>query len=293
MIEPERKSVSLAGGALSFLEWENTGLGLHFAHANGFNAQTYKSLLQPLSGRFHILASDARGHGFSTLPAPPGYAKGWACFRDDLIALLDALEAGPVLLAGHSMGGIASLMAAAARPDLVAGLVLVEPVFVPRFAHLLMTLARWTGREGTGFDLATRAARRRDVFASAEEMEKSYRGRGAFKFWPDNVLHDYVAGGTVPTEDGRIRLSCAPRVEAESFASTPIAAYRLASRIACPVTLIHGLGPGSTCRAEVARQFTRRKADTRVVAVEGAGHFLPMERPEMLRAEINRMADSL
>ena len=41
---------------MSTLEWENDGPALHFAHANGFNAQTYQSLLQPLSGRFHIHA---------------------------------------------------------------------------------------------------------------------------------------------------------------------------------------------------------------------------------------------
>ena len=36
---------------------------LHWAHANGFNGQTYAPLLAPLAERFDIYAWDARGHG--------------------------------------------------------------------------------------------------------------------------------------------------------------------------------------------------------------------------------------
>lgn len=292
MIEPVRKDLSLADGAISTLEWGGDGPLLHFAHANGFNAQTYTSLLQPLSGRFHIVASDARGHGFSRLPTPDGFAAGWACFRDDLIGLLDGLAAGPAILAGHSMGGVMSLMAAAMRPDLVAGLVLVEPVFVPAMAPMMMRLSRIMRREAEPH-LADRAAKRRDVFDSADEIERSYRGRGAFKHWPDTMLHDYVEGGSVMTEDGRVRLACSPRVEAACFRSAPVARYRLASQIRCPVTLIHGEGPGSTCSPASARAFAKRKPDTRIVALKGVGHFLPMQRPEVVREEINALADRI
>lgn len=292
MIEPVRKSLSLADGAISYLEWGGDGPLLHFAHANGFNAQTYTSLLQPLSGRFHIVASDERGHGFSLLPTPEGFAAGWTQFRDDLIALLDALDAGPAILAGHSMGGTMSLMAAALRPERVQGLVLVEPVFVPAMAPMMMRLSRIMKRDAEPH-LADRAAKRRDVFASADEVERSYRGRGAFKFWPDLMLHDYVAGGTVPTEDGRVRLACSPRVEAACFRAAPVAKYRLAAQVQCPVTLIHGEGAGSTCSPASARAFAQRKPGTRVVALKGVGHFLPMQKPEIVREEINALADRI
>ncbi len=295
-IAPERKWLSLADGEASYLEWdgggrENKGGTLHFAHANGFNAQTYQRLLQPLAGRFRILASDARGHGLSRLPAPPGFAAGWTVYRDDLIALLERLGGGPALLAGHSMGAIASLMVAAARPELVRALVLVEPVFVPPLAPLLRRLRNFRGALGP--DLAARAARRRDVFDSTDEMEQSYHGRGVFSRWPDAILHDYVAGGAVLRADGRVQLACAPRIESENFASTPTGIYRLARRLTCPVTLIHGLGPGSTCRPAEAQAFVQRKPDTHVVALKHIGHFLPMQRPQIVREEIKAMADRL
>jgi pimeloyl-ACP methyl ester carboxylesterase len=63
MTEPVRKTVALPDGDVSCLEWPGNGTPLHFAHATGFNAETYRSLLQPLAETFHIFAGDARGHG--------------------------------------------------------------------------------------------------------------------------------------------------------------------------------------------------------------------------------------
>ena len=79
----------------------------------------------------------------------------------------------------------------------------------------------------------------------------------------------------------------------KTFASSPVAIYRLARRLTCPVTLIRGTGPGSTCEISEARAFLRRKPDTRDVPVKGVGHFLPMQRPRIVREEINAMADRL
>ena len=46
---------------------------------------------------------------------------------DDLASVITGLAAGPCLLAGHSWGGILVQLLAFRRPDLVAGLVLVDP----------------------------------------------------------------------------------------------------------------------------------------------------------------------
>lgn len=47
-------------------------------------------------------------------------------WREDAVALIDSLE-GPVIPVGSSMGGWVALLAAVARPERVAGLVLVNP----------------------------------------------------------------------------------------------------------------------------------------------------------------------
>ncbi len=288
-----RKTAQLPDGTISYLEWENDGPALHFAHANGFNALTYRTLLEPLTQRLHVHASDLRGHGLTTLPTPPGLAKGWRIYRDDLIRFAEMLPQRPLVLAGHSMGATASTMLAALRPDLVRGLILIEPVFVPTLLSAFDTVAMKFGIVPRGYDLVEKAARRREFFPSVDAAFATYRGRSIFKLWPDAQLRDYLDGGMLPTDDGQVRLACAPRWEAEDFRETPLFVPGLARQIVCPVTLLHGDQPGSTCRDSQAAIFLRRKPDTRVVKVRGAGHFLPMEMPDLVREEIERLVSAL
>lgn len=288
MSQPERHTLALSDGNISYLEWTGGGPTLHFAHATGFNAETYAPLLTPLSARMRILASDARGHGFSTLRTAPRLARDWKIFRADLARFLEAAAAGPVILAGHSMGATVSAMIAALWPDRVKGLILLEPVLVPKILHFV----RWVPLRPPSMDLASRAERRRTTFASFDAARVSYLGRGAFRTWPEEFLVAYLKGGLIPTGNGsEMRLACAPSWEAQTFRSTPIGAVGLARRIRCPVTLLyaeHSTPPESECRA-----FARRHGNTRLIKVPGTTHFLPMERPDLVREEIERLAQPL
>jgi len=289
MIEPVRKTLSLPDGDVSCLEWPANGPPLHFAHATGFNAETYRTLLAPLAGQFHICASDARGHGFTTLPANPERDANWTTYRDDLVQLLDGLAGPPVILAGHSMGATTSLMAAALRPARVAGVVLIEPVMVPWRAWLLSHLPKFLGLNKMP-NLADRAEQRRDRFPSYDTALAAYRGRGAFKSWPEDVLADYLKGGLkIDPTTGEARLACAPVWEAATFRATAYNVARLARTISCPLTVIYGT-INSTCRDHGAQELSREHKGTRVVKVDGASHFLPMEKPEIVRAELARFA---
>src|ERR1700742_937636 len=163
MSEPQREAMKLWDGEVSYLEWALRAPALLFSHATGFNAQTYRSLLQPLSERLHIYATDARGHGFTSLPATPGAAEGWTIYRDDMVRFLDGLDGRPMILAGHSMGATTSVLAALHRPDLVRALVLIEPVFAP--AKWSWTYIRDRLKSGANnHPMADRAERRRDTF---------------------------------------------------------------------------------------------------------------------------------
>ena len=78
-----------------------------------------------------VLAPDLRGRGRSSeLPGPYGMAAHVA----DLVALLDQVAAGPVVLGGHSMGAYVAARLAADHPERVSSLVLVDgglPLPVP------------------------------------------------------------------------------------------------------------------------------------------------------------------
>ena len=71
---PVRKPIRMWDGDVSVLAWETAGAkapAVHFAHANGFNALTYRTLFDELSIFMRVYASDLRGHGQSTLAANP------------------------------------------------------------------------------------------------------------------------------------------------------------------------------------------------------------------------------
>ncbi|MEI9932686.1 MAG: alpha/beta hydrolase [Rhizomicrobium sp.] len=219
MNNPSRQTLARDEGGVSQLVWDGGEPLLHFAHATGFNAETYRGMLSPLADRFRIVASDARGHGSTTLPAQPGMPRGWKIFRDDLIAILDRVAPQGAILAGHSMGGAVSLMAAAARPGKVRALVLIEPVLMPQSLWWRMMLARF-GLRPSEPGLAERALKRRDVFPSLEMALAAYRGRGAFKTWPKKP-----SPTTSKAALSRSRvvsgLRCRPAWESECFRSAP------------------------------------------------------------------------
>ena len=102
---------------------------VHFAHATGFNAETYRGLLDDLHASLDVYLMDARGHGRSTAVADPKRLRSWRPYREDLEAFVETLRQ-PLVLAGHSMGATVSLELAAARPNLVKGLVLIDPVII-------------------------------------------------------------------------------------------------------------------------------------------------------------------
>ena len=287
MNNPSRQTLALGQGGVSQLVWENDKPLLHFAHATGFNAETYRGLLSPLADRFRIVASDARGHGSTTLPAEPGMPRGWKIFRDDLVAVLDRIAPQGAILAGHSMGGAVSLMAAAARPEKVKALVLIEPVLMPRSLWWRMMLARF-GLRSSEPGLAERALKRRDVFPSLEMVMAAYRGRGAFKTWPEEIIADYINGGFEAYEGG-FRLRCKPQWESEIFRSAPFGVSRFAAQVRCPLTIIHGAYGSTSSEGELA-VIKRLCSSARIVTEKGASHFLPMEYPQAVRDEIVAIA---
>ena len=75
------------------------------------------------SGR-SFLRFDYSGHGESDGDFAEGTITAW---REDALAAIDGLTEGPLLLVGSSMGAWIAVLATLARPERVAGLVLVAP----------------------------------------------------------------------------------------------------------------------------------------------------------------------
>jgi len=119
----EEFDVPVAGGRLRVCRWPGDGPVVLAAHGITANALSWTRVAEELAGRVQLVAPDLRGRaGSAGLPGPYGMAAHAA----DLIAVADHLGLDRVALAGHSMGGFVVAGTAAAYPDRVSAVLLVD-----------------------------------------------------------------------------------------------------------------------------------------------------------------------
>jgi pimeloyl-ACP methyl ester carboxylesterase len=279
---PVQRMVALPsrGGEMAYLDFgpAERPADVVFSHANGFNARTYRAILEPLADEMRILAIDLRGHGASTLPTVIEGRAGWSEMEADLLAFLDAVVDHPVVLAGHSMGGTTSLLAAAAEPARVKRLALFDPVVMPKEA-----LA--SSETIAGSPLVQGALRRRAVFPSKQAVVEAYAGRGAFRSWTPEMIADYVEAGFRETADGEVTLTCTPEWEASNFRTHNYDPWRAFAESRCPID-IRRAELASTCRTEGREAELTADGRITIETVPGTSHFLPMERPDVVAASL-------
>ncbi|KOR36008.1 MULTISPECIES: alpha/beta fold hydrolase [Planktothricoides] len=92
---------------------------------HGFGASTdhWRKNIQELQQDFEVWAIDLIGFGRS---AKPKWVYGGELWRDQLHDFIQAQIGSPVVLAGNSLGGYASLCLAAQRPESAAGVILLN-----------------------------------------------------------------------------------------------------------------------------------------------------------------------
>jgi pimeloyl-ACP methyl ester carboxylesterase len=121
--------LDLDGGRIAY---DVTGSGplVVLSHGMGDRRQVYRFLAPTLAqAGYRVVSADLRGHGESSM--------GWksvtgteAITRTDIAGdLLELIRqlGGPAVIVGHSISGGAATIAAAQRPDLVRGIVEINP----------------------------------------------------------------------------------------------------------------------------------------------------------------------
>jgi len=122
--EVRRGELRLGGRALRWIEAGSGNPVVVLESGLGEPAtMAYAGVLAAVAEHVRVIAYDRAGLGDSD----PVSQVTVSSQVSDLATIAAAASDGPCILAGHSWGGLLVLMAAAQHPDLVAGLVLIDP----------------------------------------------------------------------------------------------------------------------------------------------------------------------
>lgn len=110
-----------------------------FLHANGFPPGTYQQCLSEIQSVRRLYTVEHRPLWDADAPG----ILHWSQYADDTLAVLRRERTEPLWLLGHSMGGGISLMLAARAPDLIKGVILLDPVVFSSRFWLFAKVAFW------------------------------------------------------------------------------------------------------------------------------------------------------
>jgi pimeloyl-ACP methyl ester carboxylesterase len=260
---------------------------LIFSHANGFPADTYRRLFDIWTAAgWRVLAPDKFGHD----PAYP-VVSNWRPTRNELIGFIerarhggDGVDGGPVYLVGHSLGGYLSLLAACRRPDLVAGVVMLDsPVLSGWRAHTMRAIKATRLIRRVSPSQVSR--RRRNHWPSAEALHGHFASKHSFARWDPQVLDDYLRAGFETAPEGGLRLRFQREVESALYETVPhhLGALLRVHPPRCPVGFLAGTQSWELRR--LGTQATRRLVHERWCWIDGT-HLFPMERPRETAAAV-------
>jgi len=258
-------------------------------HANGFNGQSYRAVFEPLG--VHTVALDLRGHGMSDLPVPEGDLKNWYIFRDDITTFFDRFIEEPVVLSGHSFGGVSAILATNKIKGKIAGYVGLDAVTISilsRFWAYSAAARNWTRHN---MPIARRAGNRRHIFDSHEAAFERYKNRGAFARFPPEVLNDYLTGGLIPHDDG-VQLACHPRWEQTVFVAQAHNVFSSAKHLPANTLLLYaGKGAVSTPLSRAQMRLGLKGGEVRYD--KSLSHLFPFQEPDVAIAAFKEVLDGL
>jgi len=226
------------------------GPALVFSNALGTDLSLWNAVLPHLPEGLRLIRYDTRGHGQSSVPAPP-YSMG-ALVRD-AERMLEALEVRECVFVGLSIGGMIAQGLAAKRLDLVRAVVLSNT------APKIGTRAMWEDRVA---QVATGGVAALAETTMARWFSPGFRNRGADLPWKQMM--------EATPKDGY--MGCAAAIAGTDFLSST-------SGLRLPSLVISGDRDGST-PPDLVRDLAGLIPGSRFALIRGAGHLPCVEQPE-------------
>ena len=263
-LAPIRSGRIRVDGAELYYEIDGEGEPLLFIHGLGSCAADWAPQIAYFRANYRIIAFDQRGHGRSSRPRD-GYSI--PRFAQDAIALLKALEIGPVHIVGLSLGGLVAFQVAVDAPELVKSMTIVNSgpeVPAQTFKQRIPLYVRLLYLHTLGLRRMAKAIAK-NLFPQPEQADLQ------------KVLIERLASNDKRCYAASLRAIFAGWGVAERL-----------SEIRCPVLFV--AADQDYTPVELKQAYVNRLPNARMVVVPDSRHALPMEKPR----EFNRaLADFL
>lgn len=256
MLQTLPRSRTASGAA--FLERGEGDETLVLIHGVGMRAEAWGPQIDGLSKRLRVVAVDLPGHGFSAPLQGPADLTGFVGW---FLRFLGEIGAGPVNIAGHSMGALIATGIVATAPERVRRVALLNGVH-RRSPQARAAVEARAKEIGSGhFDREAPLAR---WFAPEERFTDAYR-----------LVHDllqavdpagYAAAYAAFASGDSVYSDCWPRV-------------------GCPALFLTGDGDLNST-AQMAREMAAAAPQGEAVVIEGHRHMVNLTAPEDVTAAL-------
>lgn len=257
---------------------------LHFVHGNSFPAGTYREFLGYLKNQYQVDALEMHGHD-------PHYpvTNNWSGLVQELVDTLRNRYQEPVILVGHSMGGMLSLMLADRFPELVRAVVMIDAPVVAGWRAMIVRVFK-VFNVGKRYSPARFSEKRKNQWASRQAAYQHFAAKEIFAIWPPSVLQDYIDAGIVEESSG-VALRFRREIETQIYLTLPDTLGRIVCRGLCvPLGFVGGID-SIECR-QAGLTATKKMVGEHFVQIPG-GHLIPMECPEQTAQAVHQIILSL
>jgi len=259
-----------AGVHLHIVDHGGVGPAVLLLHGGSAHARWWDFVVPHLGSGLHVYALDLRGHGKSAWVPDGAYRI--ADYAADLAHVIQALGLENPALAGHSLGSFVALRYAVEHARSLSALVVVDG---------RASLGAESSRYMRLLAMLTPAS-----YATLDEAVASFRPLPQDTIATSAVLA-HVARHGMRRERGR----WTARFDRASLGAHE--AFDLRDRlhdIRCPVLFVRGEHSTVVSRAALAKLSAAcRRGQS--IEIPGAFHHLPIDRPDLLGAEIRRFLD--
>ncbi len=257
-IKPREGFITARGFKMHYLEWGEKGKMLVALNSMMLDAHSFDIFSRAMAKDNRVLAIDLLGHGDSDKPATK------VSIDEHMEIVREVVRKrnfSRIVLAGHSIGGLISVVYATTHPSEVSALILVD--VAPRDP------AERKGGSGMTFP---------EVFNTREEAEAFFKSR--FPTFTPRAMANRLKYGVEETPDGKLRLKTSAATIAMLTETISLADLRPYVKLITVPTLLIKAGASQNVSQNSVELLKKTLKRFSMVEIAGASHMIPQDHPK-------------